>query len=133
VARDLDIGRVYLPREDRERFGYSDDDLRGRRFTPAFSALLKFEVDRARALLHDGTALVPRMPRALAVDVDLFSRGGLAILDRIEAQGYDVWRARPRLSKAAKLGLLARALFVGPFSREAARKNATAEPAGSRS
>ena len=87
VARDLAIGRVYLPREDRERFGYPDADLRARRFTPAFAALLKFEVERARDLFRQGRALVPRLPRALAVDVDLFSRGGLAILDRIEAQG----------------------------------------------
>jgi squalene synthase HpnC len=109
VARDLDIGRVYLPREDRERFGYSDVDLRARRFTPAFASLLAFEVDRARSLLEQGRALVPRMPRELALDVDLFSRGGLAILDRIAAQGFDVLGRRPRLGKAAKFGLLARA------------------------
>src|SRR4051812_38954509 len=94
VARDSAIGRVYLPREDRERFGYPDADLRALRFTPAFAALLRFEVERARALLRQGRALVPRLPRALAVDVDLFGRGGLAILDRIEAQGFDVLARR---------------------------------------
>src|SRR6201994_2297684 len=73
VARDLAIGRVYLPREDRERFGYSDDELRARRVTPGFAALLEFEVGRARDLLEAGRALVPRIPRALAIDVDLFS------------------------------------------------------------
>src|SRR4051812_46993367 len=78
VARDLAIGRVYLPREDRERFGYRDADLHARRFTPEFASLLRFEVGRARSLLERGRALVGRMPRALAVDVDLFSRGGLA-------------------------------------------------------
>lgn len=110
VARDLAIGRIYLPRENRERFGYPDADLRALRFTPAFASLLEFEVDRARALLEAGRALVPRMPRALAVDVDLFSRGGLAILDRIEARGFNVLRERPRLGKLAKFGLLARAM-----------------------
>jgi squalene synthase HpnC len=112
VARDLDIGRVYLPREDRERFGYSDADLHARRFTPAFAELLRFEVGRARALLVEGSGLVARLPAALAVDVELFGRGGLAVLDRIERQGFDVLTSRPRLGKLAKLGLLARALAV---------------------
>lgn len=110
VARDLDIGRIYLPREDRARFGVTDADLRARRFTPEFGALLRFEVERTRALFADGLPLIRRMPRALAVDVELFSRGGLAILDRIAARGFDVLSARPRLGKLTKLGLLARAL-----------------------
>jgi squalene synthase HpnC len=129
VARDLAIGRVYLPREDRERFGYADAELRARRFTPEFAALLTFEVARARALLLEGWSLVPRLPRPLAVDVDLFTRGGLAILDRIEAQGFDVWRARPRLGKAAKVGLLARALLAGAGRNRVSRPGAAAEPA----
>ncbi len=120
VARDLDIGRVYLPREDRDRFGYTDDDLRTRRFTPSFAALLRFEVERSRTLFDIGRPLAARLPRSLSVDVDLFSRGGLAILDRIAAQGYDVLNRRPRLSKLAKLGLLARALLQVPGPPDAA-------------
>ncbi len=111
VSRDLDIGRVYLPREDRERFSYPESDLRRKRFTPEFASLLKFEVDRTRTLFAEGRPLIDRMPRALAVDVDLFSRGGLAILDRIERQDYDVLSSRPRLGKVAKVGLLLRALI----------------------
>lgn len=112
VARDLAIGRVYLPRADRSRFGYADADLQARRFTPEFARLLRFEVGRARDLLTAGRALIERLPRALAVDVDLFGRGGLAILDRIETQGFDVWRVRPEVGKAAKLILLTRALLA---------------------
>ncbi len=123
VARDQEIGRVYLPREDRERFGYTDDDLRALRFTPAFAALLKYQVERARDLLTEGRALVPRMPGALAVDVDLFSRGGLAILDRIAARGYDVLTSRPRLGKLTKLGLLARAFLAAPSRSRPVRSN----------
>ncbi len=111
VARDLAIGRIYLPREDRIAFGYTDEDLRARRFTPEFKALLQFEVQRTRTLLERGKALIPRMPRSLAVDVDLFSRGGLAILDKIESQGYDVWSSRPRLGKWEKVSLVVRALL----------------------
>jgi squalene synthase HpnC len=110
VARDLAIGRIYLPRQDREHFGYGDADLKALRFTPAFAALLRCKVGQARELLEEGRALVPRIPGAIAVDVDLFSRGGLAILDRIEERGYDVLSARPALGKWTKLALLGRAL-----------------------
>jgi squalene synthase HpnC len=110
VARDLAIGRIYLPREDRARFGYPESDLRALRFTPAFAELLRFEVARARDLLSQGRALVPRIPGELAVDVDLFSRGGSAILDRIEASGFDVLSSRPALTRWTKLRLLGRAI-----------------------
>jgi squalene synthase HpnC len=111
VARDLAIGRIYLPREDRLRFGYRDDDLRSLRFTPAFASLMKYQVERTRQLFERGRALVPRIPGELAVDIDLFSRGGLAILDLIEARGFDVLTARPALTKWAKICLLGRALL----------------------
>ncbi|MFO0910969.1 MAG: squalene synthase HpnC [Isosphaeraceae bacterium] len=119
VARDRAIGRTYLPAEDRERFGVTLEDLDARRFTPGFADLLRFEVDRARALLLEGQALVSRIPRELAVDVDLFSRGGLAILAAIERQGYDVLRQRPALSRTTKLALLARALLGKVLPRKA--------------
>ena len=61
VARDLAIGRIYLPREDRERFGYSLDDLRALCFTPAFAALLEFEVTRTRRMFQDGQPLLPKI------------------------------------------------------------------------
>ncbi len=114
VRRDLDIGRIYLPREDRARFDYSATDLIARRFTPEFAALLKFEVERTRMLFRQGRPLVARIPSALAVDVDLFARGGLAILDRIESQGFDVLGARPKLGKLAKFSLLMRAVLSRP-------------------
>ncbi|MDY3563511.1 squalene synthase HpnC [Gemmata sp. JC673] len=106
VARDLDIGRVYLPAEDRARFGYSDEDLDARRCTPQFLELMRFEVARARGYFARGAALLPLLPRAARVDVDLFIRGGEAILDAIERQGYDVWARRPEVSKVAKAKLL---------------------------
>lgn len=111
VARDLAIGRIYLPREDRERFGVSDADLHALKFTRDFARLLEMEVTRARDWLLEGRPLVEHMPRTLAVDVDLFTRGGLAILDRVAAQGYDVLSHRPRLGALTKLGLLSRALL----------------------
>ena len=117
VSRDLAIGRVYLPLEDRQRFDVKLEDLHARRFHPEFAALLRFEVDRARALLAQGRPLIDRLPGTLALDVDLFSRGGMAILDRIEACRFDVLTDRPRLGKVAKIGLIARALLARGRSR----------------
>ncbi len=115
VARDLEIGRVYLPREDRQRFGYSDEDLRQRVTSEAFLDLMRFEVDRAREFLRAGLPLVDRLPGRLQVDIELFARGGLKILERIEQIGYRVWDERPVVTKAdgAKLaaGCLARAVL----------------------
>lgn len=99
VARDADIGRVYLPREDREAFGYSEADRLARRATPEFRELMRFEVDRARQQLLAGKPLVPTLPSRLQVPVDLFIEGGLAILRNIEQLDYNVWRHRPQVSK----------------------------------
>ncbi|HEV3122025.1 MAG TPA: squalene synthase HpnC, partial [Isosphaeraceae bacterium] len=126
VARDLAIGRIYLPREDRDRFGYAEADLRALRFTPQSAALMRFEVERARGLLHDGWPLAGRLPRAIAVDVDLFTRGGLAILDRIEALGFNVLKRRPRIGKLAKAGLLLRSLVGRPGRSASATEPALA-------
>jgi squalene synthase HpnC len=112
VARDLDIGRVYLPAEDRARFGYSDADLDARRFTPAFIELLRFEVERARDLFCRGWPLIARLPADVQADIELFIRGGLAILRKIEEQGYNVWQARPILSRWDKLSLVG-GVFLG--------------------
>ena len=117
VARDLAIGRIYLPRDDRDRFGVAEADLRALRFTSAFAELMKFQVERTRTLFDEGRPLVPRMPRALAVNVNLFSRGGLAILDRIEAVGFDVLTARPALTRWTKVRLLGRAVAAITMAR----------------
>jgi squalene synthase HpnC len=111
VARDFDIGRVYLPEEDRKRFGYDDNDLEARRFTPAFAELLRFEVDRTRDLFYRGFPLVERMPAEVRPDIELFIRGGLAILDQVERSGYNVWARRPVVSKWRKAALLGGALW----------------------
>ena len=106
VARDFKIGRIYLPREDRLRFGYSDADLAERRTTPAFRELLVFEVHRAREFLLAGLPLVEKMPGRLQIDIELFARGGLKILQRIEQIDYRVWEQRPVVTKRDGLGLL---------------------------
>lgn len=106
VARDYAIGRVYLPEQDRRRFGYGDEDLEARRFTPAFAELMRHQVERARDLFRRGLPLVERMPADVRLDIELFIRGGLAILQKIEACGYNVWQARPALNKWDKAALV---------------------------
>ena len=110
VARDLDIGRVYLPAEDRRRFGYADADLQARRFTSAFAELMRFEVDRARQLFEEGLPLIKLVPAEVRPDIELFARGGLGILRKIEEVGYNVWQTRPVLRKWEKAVLLGRVL-----------------------
>ena len=111
VGRDLDIGRVYLPEEDRRRFGYSDADLEARRFTPGFAKLLRFEVDRTHKLFRCGLPLIDLVPEDVSADIELFLRGGQATLRKIEQQGYNVWQARPSLSKMDRASLLGKALL----------------------
>jgi squalene synthase HpnC len=106
VARDFEIDRVYLPAEDMRRFGYDEEDLGQRRFTHAFAELMNFEVERTRDLFYRGMPLLERVPPEFAADVELFLRGGLAILRKIERLGYNVWQRRPALAKWEKAALL---------------------------
>ena len=100
VARDKDIDRVYLPREDRQRFAYEDNALQNRTTNDAFLQLMQFEVERARQFLCSGLPLVPCMPGRLQVDIELFIRGGLQILREIERIEYRVWDCRPIVKKS---------------------------------
>jgi len=111
VARDSYSGRVYLPWEDRRRFGYGKKDLQYRRFTPAFRELMRFEVERARGYFDRGAKLLPLLPPAARFDVDLFIRGGRAILHAIERIDYNVWHKRPEVNKWIKAKLMLGALL----------------------
>jgi squalene synthase HpnC len=109
VFVDYGKGRIYLPLEDLRRFGVTGEDIAQRRATPQFVAMMKFEVERARDWFARGLPLVKKVNRELAVDLELFSRGGQEILNAIERRGFDVLRARPEISKSRKLMLVLRA------------------------
>lgn len=119
VSVDWHKGRVYIPQQDMEFFGVSEDTIAAGIATPEFRNLIKFEVDFARGRFEEGLALISRVNRELAVDLDLFSRGGIEILNAIEQHDYDVLAARPAISKSRKLklGLRAVAGKVLPFLR----------------
>jgi len=109
VWPDYGKNRVYLPMEDLRRYGVKEEDIAQRRATPAFLEMMKFEVQRAREWFGRGAPLAGMVDKALAVDIELFTRGGQEILNAIEQQGYDVLRARPKISRAKKMMLVARA------------------------
>ena len=109
VARDHAMGRIYIPQEDMERFGYSERELARGEVTDAFRELMAFEVQRTRELFHTGMALVDMLDRRLKLDIALFTLGGMRVLDAIEGQRFDVLSRRPEVSKAAKLRLMAEA------------------------
>jgi squalene synthase HpnC len=117
VARDLKIPRVYLPAEDLAHFSYSRDELNARKTTPAFLKMMRFQVDRARGLLEEGLPLVGCLPGRLQVDIELFARGGLCILRRIERVGYQVLKIRPVVTKLDFAVILVRCLFSA-FARK---------------
>ena len=96
VPRDLELGRIYLPNEDRRRFGVTELD----RPSPALLELLRYEAGRARGLLASGQRLQERIGGRVGRAVGLFARGGLAALDALETADWDVFTQRPRPSRA---------------------------------
>ena len=109
VAVDYGKGRIYLPLEDLAEHGVAESDIAERRPTPQFLDMMKFEVARAREWFRRGLPLATRVDKHLALDIELFSRGGLEILSAIERRNYDVLSQRPVISKPRKLWLVARA------------------------
>jgi squalene synthase HpnC len=110
VSVDFAKDRVYIPQSDMQRFGVTDATIEKGIATPEFRALLQHEVEYARSLFQQGLPLINTVDRDLAVDLDLFSRGGLEILNAIDREDYDVLRARPAISKRTKLQLALRAV-----------------------
>lgn len=108
-------GRVYLPQEDMLRFGVSNEIIGKGVATEGFRDLMRYEVDYARSLFEQGLPLIDMVNRDLAIDLDLFSRGGLEILRAIERRNYDVLSARPAISKSSKLVLGFRAICAKMF------------------
>jgi squalene synthase HpnC len=110
VSRDLEKGRIYIPLDAIAAHGLSGSDIVERRFDARYVSLMKDLIARTRELFRAGLPLARQVDRTLRADIELFSRGGLWILDAIEAQGYDTLNHRPALTKSAKARLLARAL-----------------------
>jgi squalene synthase HpnC len=111
VVEDHERGRRYIPADAMERYGVHEGQIGGRVFTPEFRAMMKELVEWTREMLHEGGRITERVDTDLALTLDLFRKGGDAILDGITSQNYDVLRGRPVVSKVKKASLLAGALW----------------------
>ncbi len=107
VKRDSDMGRIYLPLEDMATFGYSEAELQAGVVNDAFRRLMAFEVDRAEALFQEGHGLVRRLKGRFKLDIALFTKGGMSVLNTIRRQDYDVLTTRPVVGSRRKLWLFA--------------------------
>lgn len=119
VSIDSQKDRVYLPQDLLARHGASDDDIAARRATPAFRAALREAVGVARERFLEGLPLARLVDARLSLDLELFSRGGLKILDKIERAGCDVLSGRPRISKTERAALLLGGLLRWAVNRAA--------------
>ena len=99
VGIDWQKGRVYLPQDDLLRFGVTEQGIAEGRVDAAWHNLMRFEVERARALLQSGAPLALRLPGRIGWELRLVVQGGLRVLARLDAAGYDMFRQRPILGK----------------------------------
>ncbi len=99
VAIDIAKGRIYLPLDDLARFGVTQDAIEQGSMGPNWRALMRFEVERARALMLEGAPLATRLPGRIGWELRMVVQGGLRILEAIERVDYDVFRRRPRLKR----------------------------------
>jgi len=95
VPRDLALGRIYLPAEDRACFGVLELDEP----SPQLKRLLWYEADRARGLLGSGEELGRRLGGRVGRAIAVFARGGLAALEALERADWDIFTGRPRPSR----------------------------------
>ncbi len=120
VSRDLEKGRIYIPLDVLARHGLSAGDVEARQFDERYVAAMKELIARTRELFAEGAPLAATLDSALRVDIELFSRGGIAVLDAIEASGYDTLHHRPAIGRGKQMRLLGRALAGRVFSRREA-------------
>jgi squalene synthase HpnC len=111
VSRDLEKGRIYIPLDAAATHGLTENDIVERRFDQRYVQLMQDLIAQTRKLFADGLPLANAVTGRLSVDLEMFSRGGIAVLDAIEAMGYDTLHQRPAISKARQVGLLVRTML----------------------
>src|SRR6202162_5585355 len=111
VSRDLDIGRIYIPLDRAAAHGLTEQEIVERKFDKRYVALMRELIVRTRELFAEGRPLAKMVEGKLSVDLEMFSRGGIAVLDAIERQGYDTLHERPSVSKGKQARMLGRALL----------------------
>jgi hydroxysqualene synthase len=116
VAIDLEKDRVYLPRDDLQRFGLDPDTLQSQSASEGFRRLMQFEVARAKECFEQGKPLCVSVGGRLGLELRAVWLGGRGVLEMIEERGYDVFGSRPSLSGGQRLGILLKALQKRRFS-----------------
>ena len=111
VSRDLDKGRIYIPLDIAAAHGVSEPDIVERRFNPSYASLMRDLIARTRTLFNKGLPLSKMVDARLSIDLEMFSRGGLSVLEAIEVIGYDTLHHRPAISKTKQAQLLGRLLL----------------------
>lgn len=114
ISVDWRKGRLYVPLEDVDRFGYTEKDFSQGVCDERFRGLMGFEIGRTRGLFARGKALIDQVPRSLRLELKLTWFGGMRVLENIERNEYDVLNRRPALSTTDKLGILVRGIFFRP-------------------
>ncbi len=112
VSRDLKKGRIYIPLDLAAAHGLTETDIVERRFDQRYVGLMKDLIARTRVLFAEGAPLAKMVNGRMRIDLEMFSRGGVAVLDAIESIGCDTLRHRPAISKSKQVRLLARALLT---------------------
>ena len=111
VSRDLEKRRIYIPLEAAAAQGVGENDIVERQFDERYVRLMKDLIASTRNLFAQGAPLANTVDGRLSLDLEMFSRGGVAVLDAIEAMGYDTLHHRPEITKTRQAGLLARTLW----------------------
>ena len=108
IGEDQRVGRVYVPQEDLRRFGYAESELARGEINEPFISLMRFEIERARNLYREAEQGIPLLNREARFTVLLAARIYARILDRVEANMFDVFNRRAHLTLAAKMRLTPR-------------------------
>ena len=123
VSRDLEKGRIYIPLDIAASHGLTEADIVEREFDERYVSLMKDLIARTRTLFVQGAPLARMVSGRLSVDLEMFSRGGVAVLDAIEAMGYDTLHQRPAISKTKQVRLLGRSLLAHLVAKPAHRES----------
>lgn len=111
LSVDLDKDRIYLPQDEMQRFGVTEQMLFARRATPEIASLVEFQVARTRGMFARGRPLPEMVNGRLRYELRLTWCGGMRLLERIEQTGYNTIADRPQITRSDKFRLLWRALM----------------------
>jgi phytoene synthase len=113
IKEDVDdLGRIYLPQEDMQKFGVLNEDIAAHRHTDSFKSLMRFEIQRCRKLYRDADFSIKKLPVKVRIPVQIAARNYEGILDEIEDADYDIWQKRHGLSRFKKIVIIIKSIFV---------------------